>query len=241
MKRATAALLAVLMLLSLTALAEDVPIITVNGCGTVSVPPDRAVITFGVQKSSTDIAAAQTYVNTHLGKAIDRLKEMGVTDEDIQTNHISIQEDYSSAEILSDTAYLVENTVSVVLSEVESAGKYIDAVFEAGANTFSGIQFIASDTTAARDEAMTLAFNDALSRARKLAACAGMKLGRFLKITDADDLGYTSRSNGLYAKAEGAADSFANQVYTSNVDITAGIQLVYELQPIDRRTSNRRN
>lgn len=242
MKRAIATALAVLLLvLSFSGLAEEVPTITINGYGTVTVPPDKAVITFGVRMVSSDIASAQTYVNTHLGKCIDKLRAMGVTEDDIQTSHISIEEDYSSSDILSEPEYAVENSVSVVISDVNSAGRYIDAVFGAGANRFTGIQFIASDTEAAKEQAMSLAYSNALSRARKLAACAGMKLGALLTITDVDDPGYTSRSNGLFAKTEGAMDSFANQVYTSDVDITAGVKLVYELQPIDRRTSNRRN
>lgn len=240
MKKRIAALLAALMLLSLAAFAEEVPTITVNGYGSVSVPPDRAVITFGVRKSSTDIAAAQTFVNSTLGKAVEKLKSLGVTEDAIQTSRISIDQDYSYSDDMSETAYAVENSVSVVLSDIDSVGGMIDAVFEAGANQFSGITFIATDTREAQEEAMDLAVDNAMARAKVLAEAAGMKLGDLLKITDNETLGYSSQSNGLYAKVEGAMDTFANQVYTSDVDVTCGVTLVYELLPIDRRT-NRRN
>ena len=233
MKRLLACLLAMLLLTGALALAEENPTLVVTGSGTVSVPPDRAVITFGVRMSSSDIARAQTYVNENLGKAIERLHKLGVDDKDIQTNVIRIEEDYSYADPILDTgrAYVVENSVSVILSDVDSVGSTIDAVFDAGVNTFTNLQFIATDTSEAENQALTLAVESAGARAEVLAKAAGMKLGALRKIGEASD--YYGNGGRFYAKAEGAADSFAGQVYTRDVDVTAAVTMEYELIPMD--------
>ena len=154
-KRLLCAILA-LMLLGVCALAET-PTLTVQGTGVVSLAPDTATIRLGVRESSKDVSQAQAAVNGKLAKVIDKLREMGVADEDIHTSSISIYEDYGyDASSAGSRTYAAENTVSVVIRDIENAGQYIDAVFEAGANTFSDISFSASDTGDAPRRALEL-------------------------------------------------------------------------------------
>lgn len=232
MKRIFACLMALAMMLSVMACAEENATLVVSGSGTVSVAPDKAVITFGVRESSSDIAEAQAYVNSHLGQAVEKLKAMGISEDDIQTSIIRIEEDYNNvSSIPGETVYMVENTISVIVGDIESVGSTIDAVFASGANYFSGIQFVASDTQAAQAEALTMAVESASDRAALLAEATGMELGRILKVNNSGD--YYSGDNRAYAKTEGAADSFAGQVYTSDIDVTVSVTMEYELLPND--------
>lgn len=234
MKRIFAAMLVLMLLLSATCMAEGNPRLAVNGSGTVTVTPDRAMISFGAKKSSTDIAKAQSFVNETLAKAIDKLREMGITDEDIQTDYISIEEDYNYSDSMSEdeTRYIVSNTVNVMISDVDNVGSYIDAVFESGINSFSNLRFTVADPTEARARAMKLAVESAKTRAEALAEAAGMKLGALVRISDGDN-GYYAADNGVYEKATGAADSFAGLVYNYDLQITASVTMEYELIPIE--------
>lgn len=238
MKRVLAIIMALALLLGASALADGATL-TVQGMGMVKLPPDEAVITFGVRMTSTDIAKAQTEVNATLGKVIDRLKEMGVTLEDIETSSINIYEDYNyreySASLDGETAYSVENTVSVTIKDIDRAGSYIDAVFEAGANSFSGIYFRISDPSQARERAMALAVQDARNRAEILAEAAGMAVGDMLSMTDGGSVNYYSAEDGLYEKAA-VADTgagFANMVFTSDQMVSAAVTVVYQLSPVE--------
>lgn len=235
MKRITAWMI-VLLLIGTCALAEPATL-TVQGIGTVRMAPDSAVITFGVKRTSKDISQAQADVNGTLGQVIDRLKEMGVTEDDIETSSISIYEDYSYRDYSSlpsddDTMYAVENSVSVTVRDIEHAGSYIDAVFEAGANSFSGIYFRASDSSQERERAMVLAVENAMDRAKVLAEAAGMKLGGIVSITDGGSGGYFSIEEGAYEKAvaSDAGAGFANMVFTSDLQVSASVSVVFALE-----------
>jgi len=230
--------IALILMMGLSALAEGATI-SAHGVGTVGMTADHAVITFGVRRSSTDIAEAQSYVNETLSRALDRLREKGVTDEDICTRDIRISEDYSySADGMFDQKqpYIVENNVSVTIRDIDSVGDCMDAVFAAGVNSFTELRFAASDTKNESRRAMALAVEDARTHAEVLAGAAGMKLGAVLSITDSGESGYYyPMSNGLYEKMEAEADAggFANVVFNTDLQVSATATLVYELLPMD--------
>lgn len=241
MKRLTALLLAALLLIGASALAEGAKL-TVQGTGVVTMSPDTATITFGVKRVGPDIAKSQSEVNETLGKVIDRLREMGVTDEDIATSAISIYESYETYEYASSSMddgepiprYAVENSVSVTIHDIDHAGSYIDAVFEAGANSFSNIEFSASDSTAQKARAMELAMENARVRAQVLADAAGLKLGEIQAINDGGSSNYYYGDDATVERA--AADSgagFANMVFSSNLQISATVTVVYALSPVE--------
>lgn len=238
MKKWIAAVLALALMLGLSALAEGASI-SAHGVGTVGMTADHAVISFGVRRSSTDIAEAQTYVNDTLSLALDRLREKGVTDEDIFTRDIRISEDYSySSDGLFDQKqpYIVENNVSVTIRDIDRVGECMDAVFAAGVNSFTELRFAASDTKKEQQRAMALAVEDARTRAEVLAQAAGMKLGAVLSIADSGESGfYYPMSNGLYEKEEVTSDArgFANMVFNTDLQISATATIVYELLPAE--------
>ena len=235
MKRRIALIAALIMLLGAWALAEPATL-TVHGTGIVSMAPDQASIGFGVSRSSKDIAEAQTYVNDTLGRIIEELKGMGVQEKDIQTNAINIYRDYDyEPSTPGDIAYVVENSVTLMISDIDHAGQYIDAVFEAGANTFSGISFGASDSSAEKTRALELAVADARGKAETLAEAAGMRLGAIRSMNDSvgDSGYYGDMSNGLYAAKEAASDSFANLVFAADLQVSASVTVEYELSPVE--------
>ena len=173
-KAMIAAILA-LMLLSGPALAEE-SILTVQGTGVVSLAPDMATITLGVRETSKDVGQAQASVNQKLAEVIEKLHGMGIVDEDIHTSSISIYEDYGYGSTGEEMRYAAQNTISVTLHDIGKAGQTIDAVFEAGANTFSDIRFDASDSEDAKKRALELSVENARLKAEVLAAAAGMKI-----------------------------------------------------------------
>ena len=235
MKRSIAMIVALMIIMGVCACAEPA-VLTVHGMGTVSMAPDRATIDFGVSRSSTDIAEAQAYVNETLGKVIGGLKEMGVRENDIQTNAINIYRDYDyESSAPGDVAYIVENSVSVQIPDIDRVGEYIDAVFEAGANTFSGISFSASDNAEEKTRALALAVDDARARAENLAAAAGMKLGELRSMNDTvnDNYFYRNAGDGLYAAKEAASDGFANLVFAADLQVSASVTVEYELLPVE--------
>ena len=238
MKRVIA-LLIVLAVCSMAALAEA-PTLTVKGTGVVTMNPDTATITLGVRQTAKDVTEAQNAVSERLTGVIDALKAAGIKPEDIHTSHISIYENYdysSSFAISRESNYVAENTIQARFSDIENAGKYIDAVFQAGANTFNGISFSASDTEAEKQRALELSVQNARKKADVLAAAAGMKITGILAIGEEYDYGgnyYNSNSfDAMFAKAATTEGAVETPVMADQIQVSATVTVQYAMEPVE--------
>ena len=226
------ALLLVIMLMSMSALADS-PELTVHGTGIVGMEPDIATIIFGARERATEVSQAQSRVNEHLNASIEALKEMGISEENIHTNGLYIYQDYSEGE---DVFYVAENTISVDIRDIENVGKYIDAVFEAGANTFNDLSFSVSNSADERQRALELAVEDARKKAEVLAAAAGMKLGKIESLQeDNTSVGgnYYTSNDGMYARGKESVASAPTMVLADQVQVYASVTIEFELEPLN--------
>lgn len=220
-----------LMLACVCALAEPATL-TVNGTGVVSMDPDTATIVVGVRQTSPDVAEAQAAVSAKMQAVIDALLEAGISRENLHTSHINLYEDYSydSTYRTDEPHYAASNSIYVAFDDLDNAGKYIDLVFSAGANTFEGISFSAKDTKKEQNRALELAVEDARAKAEVLAAAAGMKLGGVLSIREGSYGGGSYIANGLYAKAEeSVAMDAATPVMADKLQVTASVSVDFEM------------
>ena len=70
---------------------DDRPKITVTGEAVVNVKPDKIVITLGIETWDTEITVAKQANNDILKKTVAAVKESGVAEKDMQTDHLSIE------------------------------------------------------------------------------------------------------------------------------------------------------
>jgi hypothetical protein len=73
--------------------------IWVNGNGTVSVKPDLAIVSMGVQADGKTVAEARDKAAAAMQAVIDALKALGISENDIQTQYFSIQPKYTYRQI----------------------------------------------------------------------------------------------------------------------------------------------
>lgn len=228
-KKWLAALIAAIMLLSAGASAEAR--LTVQGNGTVLMDADRATIRVGVREIAEDVVTAQSNVNGRIEAIVNALKALGLDEKDIFTDSIGIYPNYDySGNRERITGYNAYNTVSATISDIEGVGKYIDAAFEAGANTLDNVAFSASDTQDASNQALAEALKNATAKAQALAEASGMTLGEIVSI--AENAGYSYGGTPvLYAKAE-AADAMENgtRVMASQLQVGASVIVEFELR-----------
>ena len=222
------------LLFGCSALAENA-ILAVQGTGMVSLDPDTATIQLGVREASKHVNLAQAAVNAKVAKVVAKLKGMGVQDKDIHTSSISIYEDYGNSSSSMGTRYFAENTLSVTIRDIENAGKYIDAVFAAGANTFSGISFSASDTEAAKKRALELSVENARKKADVLAAAAGMRIAGIKSVTEqgAGFNGDYYNRNSYDVMMEKAEEDAETQVFSEQIQVSATVTVEYTMVPVE--------
>lgn len=207
---------------------EDKGTLQVSGQAQVSVPADRAVISFAVETEASTAQVAVRENAERMEAVIAGLRGAGVEGIEIETFGYNLSPDYrypsrenpGTREI---AAYRAQNNIRVTLPEVESAGAILDAATEAGANRVQSVQFEASDLQAARLQALAEAVEVARQEAEVIARSMGVELGTILSVTGgASTPGPRITARAFAAEAVGASTPIeaAGQIVSANVTIT---------------------
>ncbi len=205
--------------------------LTANGTGQVKLAPDIAYVTIGVRTQDRDAKAAVAANSEQSQELVDALLAFGVAEEDIQTTNFNIysSEDYSQPfETKPPTVYVVENSVFVVVRELESIGDLLSTAVEAGANNIWGIQFDVSDKSAALSQARELAVAAARDQAEELAGFAEVELGQIVNINSYGGFPQPLGVGGSGAVAYEAA--LAVPVSPGMLTISVDVTIIFEIQ-----------
>ena len=198
-------------------------VVNVNGTGQVAITPDMATLTFGVESSGADLAAAQADNATRTQAVIDRLKGLGIAATDLQTTGYSIQPQYDQDQKL--TGYRIVNAVRATVRDLKAVGPTIDGAVNAGANRVSGISFDATNKADATRRAREAAVADARQKAEQYAQLTGTTLGGVVQINE------TTAGGPEYRAAAGPATaSQATPIEPGEGSLTITVQISYELR-----------
>lgn len=161
-----------------------IPQINVSARGEVRVVPDRANIQISVQTRAETAAAAATENARKQKAVIEGLRALGIAANDIGTPNYSVypEQRYEPNKEPVVIGYNVTNTLSVELKSVALVGPAIDAALARGANMITSLQFYASNTDSARQEAIAQAVRKARSDADAAARAAGGSISGLLEI-----------------------------------------------------------
>ena len=165
-------------------LPAALPPVTVASRGEVKVTPDRANIQISVQTQAATAAAAAAENATKQKAVIAALRALGIDATDISTANYNVypEQRYEPNKEPVIVGYNVTNTLSVDLKSIAMVGPAIDAALGKGANMITSLQFMASNTAAARQQAMGLAIQQARSDAEAAARAAGGSIAGLLEI-----------------------------------------------------------
>lgn len=232
----TLSILAILIAGCTASLNNNQPLRTLNvkGTGTVKLEPDIARVNIGVRSQSPDIQEAFNDNNLKSTTIIETLVGMGVEQSDIQTRNFNIfqQEDHprpqaeDSNEEQPQKSYVVENTVSVTVRNLDALGEILSKVIQDGANTIHGITFDIEDREKAVAEAQTLAIKDAREKAAAIAEEAGIALGEIHSIEISQDYGFPREAPAAEEMAAGIG-SVPISEGTMSIDVT--VYLIYKI------------
>jgi uncharacterized protein len=206
--------------------------VSVTGVGRVTLTPDRAMFTAGVQTIAPTLAAATQENGTKMTAILNALKAAGATERDLRTTGLAIypqQAQQGEGRPLRIVAYQVSNAVMVTKDDPAAAGRLLEAAVNAGANTVSGVTFTVSDPPRGkRDQGLQLAFIDAKEKADVLARAAGRSIGRALAITEGGAQ-QPMPVPMMRMRAE-AAQMASVPVESGTEEITFTVSVIFELQ-----------
>lgn len=148
---------------------------TLSGQGRVTLAPDIAVIRLGVQLTGADLSEVQSRNAMQSQAVLAALRRMGITD--IRTYQYTIDKYYEMINGTSvDRGFTVRNILEVRTEETGQIGAIIDAAVQAGANVVDLISFELSDPERHYQEALDLAVDDAIEKAKSIAAELGIRV-----------------------------------------------------------------
>jgi uncharacterized protein YggE len=162
------------------------PSISTSAVGETTVVPDRAMLSVAVESQGQTAAAAGAENAKLQARVIDAVKAAGVAAAQIRTVGYNVFPEYTQptgGKGPRISGYRAHNTVQIEVRSLETVGKVIDAVLAAGATNLGGLSLFASNTDAARREALQKPVAKARSDAEALAAAAGGSLGPVLEMT----------------------------------------------------------
>lgn len=159
------------------------PQLVVSSHAETKITPDRATVHISVQTRAANAAAAASENAQIQQRVFAALRALGIRDEHISTTGYNVQPEYRHEPNRNPRVigYVVTNTVVADLQRVDLVGRVLDAALGAGANLITGLNFYASNTEAARREALQKAIANARLDAEVMARAAGGSLGSLLE------------------------------------------------------------
>lgn len=227
---------------------DNRPKISVSGEAVVNVKPDKIVISFGIETVDANIKVAKQRNNEILLKTMAAVKECGIPEKEMQTDHLSIEPRWTDAIRREKfVGYFVRNTVVVTLSEVERVEQLVTAALEAGVNYIHGIDFETTELKKYREQARELALKAAKEKADKMAGVLGQSVGKPIQIYE-NNTGYPyrywsswygwGRGWGRFSGASqvqvqadrGGAGEIADTVALGKLSVRANVSVIFELR-----------
>jgi uncharacterized protein YggE len=205
--------------------------VVVNGDSIVQAQPDTAILTIAVVTQAKQAIDAQQE-NARRSEAVVRaLKAAAGAGAEIKTSGYSLQPQrvYRENQPPTISGFEARNSVIAVLADLTKVGPVIDAAAQAGANDVSGISFTLRKDRPARDQALTEATREAMSKAQVMAQALG---GRVVRVVEVQEEG-TVRPMPIYSADYGREVKLASvqtPIEVGTLDITSRVQLIAEVE-----------
>ncbi len=227
--------------------------ITISGEAKTKVAPNQGDISFTIETNDSKSAKASQDKNEEISaRVVARLKEAGLTDEDIKSTSFSVQPDYSgryvcpNGETKCDSydriykseiiGYITAHDYSIKFDDISKAGNLVDKI-STGDNevTVNSVSFTLKDETRAAIEKQLLAdaARDAKDKAQKMAAGFGSTVGKVLSASESVSYpSYYARNYLSESMVGSAIDKAVPQttIYpTSEIAVSASVSATFEV------------
>ena len=217
------------------------PGIWVMGQATITVEPDLALLTIGVETRAETVADARAQAADAMEAIVQAVTEHGLEEEDVQTQSFNIWPEYVYPEIGSGevrgrqpvlVGYTVRNTAAIKIRDIDSVGTIIDDVAGAGGNVtlIEGISFSIEDPEPFMAQLREEAVADARERAEHLASLSNVSIGDLTFISEVGGGVPVGRGFDDAAFALEAAPAAMTPISGGELQLGLSVQAVFEIE-----------
>ncbi len=206
-----------------TGLADlSAPTIVVSAVGEASAVPDIATVDLGVSKIGITANAAQDENTATMNALISGLRDIGISDTDMQTSSYTLYPLYDyDVDPVEITGYEASQTLTVKIRQSELVSQVLAKAGDLGADGINALTFTVDDDTAVVGEARAEAIAEAKAQAATIAAAMGVRLGAVVDYVESQsgDTPYFS-TRETYGMGGGAPDIALGQ---NEVEVSVSI------------------
>jgi len=206
------------------------PVVELTVTESVEAEPDLVRVGAGVTSDAPTAVEAMRLNAQAMSAVVDRIRQLGVAERDIQTAGISLGARYDYDQPTQRQVfrgYQASNRVSIRLRDVQRTGEVLDALVAAGATDLSGPEFAVEDNSAAKAQARTAAMETLREQALAYARAAGFGDIRLLRIQEGQAV-QPPRPMMRMAAQEAAFDQ-STPVQPGLVEEAVTVTVTYEL------------
>ena len=216
----------------------ETPTLTVTGTGSLTVAPDTAFVTVGMETAGKSLAQAQRQNSAVMQKVMERVRALKIDKERIQTSSFTVTPEYrplpkrpsesppTPPEII---GYRISNTVTVEVRDLEKVAMVIEEALTAGANHFQGLQWSLRDEQPTRLSALKMAAAKAREKATALSETLNVNLVRLVTVNEVGHVVRPMAYAGVSMRAMEPA-SAAPPVSSGEMKVEATVTLIYEIK-----------
>jgi len=203
-------------------------VIVTRGHASLNRAPDLAWVSIAAEARAETPADAQRLAAEAMTTAQAALAAAGLAADAIRTTGYSLrpnmQYQQGQTTIL---GYIANNQIEVRVDDLSNLGSVLDAAGSSGATAMSGLRFDVRDRADVEREALRLAVEDAMGRARAMASGAGGTLGDIVRI---EEQGFTQppQQQRLMMRAEAA--QVQTPVSPGELEIVASVMLTVQIR-----------
>lgn len=235
MQRFKVAAVATLAAISLIATplvsANEMPVepertISTSGVGIVTVEPDTARFSVGMEARHETLKPAQDEVTNEANAITAMLIEAGIDEKDIVTTSYQVTPENKydrNGNFVEIEAYVVTMSISITVRDLDKVGELLDQSVTLGADYVSNIQFSVSDPSPHIQEARKMAIADAKQKAEDYAIGSDSTITGLFTLWESSSPAPTAR-DGSYTEDQSAPMSADMEVARESnpVEVSAG-------------------
>ncbi len=205
--------------------------ITIQAEGKVTAKPDIAETSIGMLSNGKTVAEAQEANTKVMNTLIEKLKALGIKEDDIQTANYNISPQYNytdqrGRELL---GYEVSQSVTIKIRDLTKANQALALAGEVGANSVGGLQFTIDDREVYKEQAREKALEKVAAKAQTLGKSLGV---RFVKVVSYDE--FEGGGGGPIPYAAKAMESVGGPtpptVEAGSLDVVMNVGVVFEIR-----------
>ena len=166
------------------------PSIEVTADAEVEVPPDLALLDFGVTTQAETAAAAAKQNSERMSAVLGAVRKALGPSARLSTGTYALRPDYAVARNGTAppkiTGYTATNVIQLRTAELPRLGEIIDLAIKAGANQVQRVTLTLSDAAPAQREALRDAVLKARGKAEAIAAALGLTISGVYTVVEQD-------------------------------------------------------